>query len=133
MVSHCPISSKAWRVQQRYLLYQKAVKQKRPDYPTARGLLLDVARELDQIKPDQGSGPASVTINLALVNQVRALPAEAQETYLRTGKLPPESYLLDVTAGKPGSIKAASPVIEAEIVPESDDQEENDTKAKPIP
>jgi len=116
-IDQIPISSKAWRIHQRYMLFGKAIKGKVPDYSNARNLLLDVAKELDQISPEGGGRAPEVTINLALVSQINALPEAAQLEYLRTGKLPPSSYLLDVTS-------KAEPAIEAETLTESDDQDD---------
>ncbi len=42
------------------------------------------------------SSPHIGSINLTLVNQVLQMPENVQEEYLRTGRLPPASYLTDL-------------------------------------
>ena len=54
------------------------------------------AKELGQLKPDTTIGTQIGQVNIHLVQQVLALPEEVQETYLRTGRLPPGSYLSDL-------------------------------------
>jgi hypothetical protein len=48
--------------------------------------------------------PQVGAINLTLVNQVLQLPEEVQETYLKTGRLPPSSYLSDVNLEPPTGV-----------------------------
>ena len=91
-----PISSKFWRMRQRQQILEQARHQDKPDLGTARGLLTDAAREMGQLQPVEPSTPHIGSINLTLVNQVLQMPENVQEEYLRTGRLPPGSYLTDL-------------------------------------
>ena len=88
-------------MKQRESLLRQARTQSKPDLGTARGVLTDAAREMGQLQPEDSSLPRIGSINLTLVNQVLQLPEEVQETYIRTGKLPPESYLTDLNPDGP--------------------------------
>ncbi len=91
-----PISSKYWRMRQRQQILDQARHQDKPDLGTARGLLTDAAREMGQLQPEESGTPHIGSINLTLVNQVLQMPEHVQEEYLRTGRLPPASYLTDL-------------------------------------
>ena len=91
-----PIASKFWRMRQRQQILAQAQTGDRPDLGTARGLLVDAAREMGQLQPEESSTPHIGSINLTLVNQVLQMPENVQEEYLRTGRLPPRSYLSDL-------------------------------------
>ena len=91
-----PISSKYWRMRQRQQILEQARHQDKPDLGTARGLLVDAAREMGQLQPEESGTPHIGSINLTLVNQVLQMPENVQEEYLRTGRLPPGSYLTDL-------------------------------------
>jgi hypothetical protein len=91
-----PISSRYWRLKKRQELLDQARSGEKPDLGTARGILLDAAKELGQLKPDTTIGTQIGQVNIHLVQQVLALPEDAQEQYLRTGRLPPRSYLSDL-------------------------------------
>ncbi len=95
-VDRLPISSRYWRLKKRQELLDQARSGEKPDLGTARGILLDAAKELGQLKPDTTIGTQIGQVNIHLVQQVLALPEEVQETYLRTGRLPPGSYLTDL-------------------------------------
>ncbi len=100
-IDELPISSRYWRMKERESLLRQARTQSKPDLGTARGVLTDAAREMGQLQPEDSSLPRIGSINLTLVNQVLQLPEEVQETYIRTGKLPPESYLTDLNPDGP--------------------------------
>ena len=91
-----PIASKYWRMWQRQQILEQARHQDKPDLGTARGLLTDAAREMGQLQPEESGSPHIGSINLTLVNQVLQMPENVQEEYLRTGRLPPRSYLSDL-------------------------------------
>ena len=64
---------------------------------TAPGTLLtDAAKELGQLKPEVTTTHIG-SINIEAIQKILALPAEALREYLQTGRLPPESYLSDVS------------------------------------
>ena len=92
-VNRLPISSRYWRQKQRQELLQQARSQEKPDLGTARGILMDAAKEMG--KPEDARTNIG-QVNIQVLNRVLSLPVEAQETYIRTGKLPPESYLYDI-------------------------------------
>ncbi len=102
-VDRLPISSRYWRLKKRQELLDQARSGEKPDLGTARGILLDAAKELGQLKPDTTIGTQIGQVNIHLVQQVLALPEEAQETYIRTGVLPPHSYLSDLEGEKDGN------------------------------
>ena len=95
-VDRLPISSRYWRMKERGSLLRQARTQGKPDLGTARGLLTDAARELGELQPEESGTPHIGSINLTLVAQVLQLPEHVQEQYLRTGILPPASYLSDL-------------------------------------
>ncbi len=95
-IDRLPISSRFWRMRQRQQILAQARHQDKPDLGTARGLLTDAAREMGQLQPEESSTPHIGSINLTLVNQVLQMPENVQEEYLRTGRLPPGSYLSDL-------------------------------------
>ena len=71
--------------------------QKSGDVAAPGTLLTDAARELGQLKPD--AAPMQIgQLNIQMVQQILALPQEALESYLRTGRLPADSYLADVSS-----------------------------------
>jgi len=91
-----PICSKYWRLKKRQELLDQAMHQDKPDLGTARGILVDAARELGQLNPEKSDVPHIGSVNLTLVNQVLQMPEHVQQEYIRTGHLPPSSYLYDV-------------------------------------
>jgi len=95
-IDRLPIGSRFWRMQQRQQILDQARHQDKPDLGTARGLLTDAAREMGQLQPEESGTPHIGSINLTLVNQVLQMPEHGQEEYLRTGRLPPGSYLSDL-------------------------------------
>ena len=58
-------------------------------------LLSDGAKELGQLGPETTSTYIG-SINIEAIQQILNLPMEVQDEYLRTGRLPPDSYLPDV-------------------------------------
>jgi len=118
-----PISSIYYRLRERQKLYQLARdrdgKNKR-NLPLANTILESAAKDLAafQGKSDDPARLGSV-VNLKIVNQVLALPAEAQREYIETGKMPPGAYLVDVKLDQP-ALPAPQP--EAETSTESNDQ-----------
>ena len=66
-----------------------------------QSVLTDAAREMGQLEPEDSSLPRIGSINLTPVNQVLQLSEQAQETYIKTGKLPPKSYLTDLNPDGP--------------------------------
>lgn len=109
-----PISSRWWRAQERMKLLAQARTGDKPDLGTARGLLTDAAREMGHAQPDQDDAPRIGSINLTLVNQVLQLPEAAQEAYIRTGKLPPATYLTDLSTDPPQPALSPAPPITCE-------------------
>ncbi len=106
-VDRLPLSSRYWRMKERQSLLLQARTQDKPDLGTARGILTDAAREMGQLQPEESSTPHIGSINLTLVNQILQMPENVQEEYLRTGRLPPASYLTDlpvVEDGKDGNL-----------------------------
>ena len=49
-----------------------------------------------QLQPDESGTPNIGNINLTLVSQVLQMPEHIQDEYLRSGRLPPSSYLSDL-------------------------------------
>ena len=95
-VARLPISSRYWRMKRRQDILVQATESPAPDLSTARGILTDAAKELGQLK--DGEIRFSVgDLNLQLVQNVLQMAPDALERYLRTGVLPAETYLSDVT------------------------------------
>ena len=92
-VNRLPISSRYWRLKKRQEILDQARSGDKPDLGTARGVLQDAAKEMG--KPEDARTNIG-QVNIQVLNRVLSLPVEAQETYIRTGKLPPESYLSDI-------------------------------------
>ncbi len=92
-----PIGSKYWRMRKRQDLVEKAsdLVAKSSDIAAPGTLLMDAAKELGQVAAET---PTTLIgqINIQLINKVLALPEEALDTYIKEGKLPPESYLSDL-------------------------------------
>ncbi len=95
-VDRLPISSRYWRLKKRQELLDQARFGEKPDLGTARGILLDAAKELGQLKPESATEAHIGQLNLQVVQQVLQLPEAAQIEYIRTGILPPRSYLSDL-------------------------------------
>lgn len=88
-IGRIPMSSRYWRMKARQDLYDKAIKTPET-YPTARGLLMDAAREIGHLdeKEAEASRRNLPPMYAQIINQIIQLPPEALDEFSRTGEIP---------------------------------------------
>ncbi len=88
-IGRIPMSSRYWRMKARQDLFERCIKTPET-YPTARGLLMDAAREIGHLdeKEAEASRRNLPPMYAQIINQIIQLPPEALDEFSRTGEIP---------------------------------------------
>ena len=88
-----PICSKFWRQKARMTLWEQATRDPRPDLAAARGILMDAAREMGDIRRSEAHAdeqvPSLPPVQIQILNMLMQMPVEDLRRYAETGELPP--------------------------------------------